>query len=222
MTLSYLSDTWHFYKTHFLKICYIFLPYILLTELTYALQGTITDEERFMTLSGLLVFLFNAVLFPLCQGALIVYLSSVMAGDTLSPLNAYRISRRFLVSMVAIYLIVYTLSGLAFALLIIPGLIVWIKFSFADFYCVLENAKARTAVAKSWRETKSSFWLLAKGQFLIMLVTVMPSLVLVKFYNPDTVAGAVMSFLLSIFVWLVYPLSTIYAFRIFCAQRADV
>ncbi|MGY0216355.1 hypothetical protein ACWJJH_03080 [Endozoicomonadaceae bacterium StTr2] len=222
MTLQYLSDSWHFYKANFLKILSIFLPYFLLTELISAVQGKITPEEQLLTLSGILVFLFSAVLFQLCQGALIAYLSSAVSGETLSPINAFRISRRFLVSMIAIYLIIYTLSGIAFAFLIIPGLIVWIKFAFSEFYCILENSKAVESVKKSWPATKPCFWLLVKGQFLIMLVTMAPAIALINFDIADTVTGSIINFLVGIYFWLAFPMSTIYAFRLFCTQRAGL
>jgi len=80
---------------------------------------------------------------------------------------------RFAVSRVHSILWISLLTSLAalvgFILLVIPGIIVLVRFAFGSTILVVERRKGRKALGRSWRLAKGRFWRLL-GAFLLAFI----------------------------------------------------
>jgi hypothetical protein len=83
-------------------------------------------------------------------------------------------SYRFALTRIGPVLLVVVLTFLAvlggFILLIIPGIIFHIRFLFGPAVVVVEDARGRQAMRRSWRLAKGSFWKLLGTVFLASIL----------------------------------------------------
>jgi len=82
---------------------------------------------------------------------------------------------RFARSKIGSILLISILTGLAvfggFILLVIPGIIFFVRFAFANAAMVVEDERGREAMGRSWRLAKGHFWRLFGTLFLITIIT---------------------------------------------------
>lgn len=89
---------------------------------------------------------------------------------------------RFAVSRIHSILWISILSALAlalgFLLLIVPGLIVLVRFFFGSTVLVVEGKKGSSALGRSWRLAKGHFWKIAGTYVLALIMAVILSYIL--------------------------------------------
>jgi uncharacterized protein UPF0259 len=106
-----------------------------------------------------------------------------------------------------------------FILLIIPGVIFTIRYSFSEFELLLNQSKPLDAMRNSWDTTKDYMWIIFGGYAVITIVLFVPYYLVESLFDES-----------SIFYWVIYTLSnitysvlsvlyTIFAFRIYEFSR---
>ncbi len=218
MAFDYLRQTLFFFRQHLLVLAAIQLPFLIALALGQSalLDGIAPDDSNAQLRVGLASAL-DLALLPFYWGATIFYLQSVIDD---APLPATAAILKSL-SCWGRLLLTYVLNALAVALglmmLILPGVYFGVRFSFADYICVLEGKRPVEAMRQSWDNSADYFWLLLQGLALLMGLLLLAKLAISRvFEGSDLLLRAAMVLLDFLGV-----LITIYGFRIYCVMRAD-
>ncbi len=104
---------------------------------------------------------------------------------------------------------------------VIPGLVLMARFSYGEFYCLLENSNWQDAISNSWEQTKSKQWLLISGILVIYLGAGLPILGMEYLLAQLGLSSIILTFVFEI-VWALLPsLVTIFIFRIYMLSKHD-
>lgn len=216
MTFEYLRQSLFFFRRHLLPIASIQMPFLLtLGLLDFGIRSGIDPEMEQVPGSLMFLGLIEVLLIPLYWGATIFYMQSVLDG---SPLRALTAISMGLSSWVRL-LFTYLLNGLAIIigliLFIVPGVYVGIRFSFADYICVLEGKSPMSSLKLSWGETDGYFWVLLQGFALIFVLLFALQVVALQLLGNTSLLAT----LVSIVINFGSALITIFGFRVFSVMR---
>lgn len=163
--LPILRDAWYFYRSHLLPIALLCLPLLALEALTrHGLSNWLwtTPSPAYDIIVGLMFS-------PLYGAALILYLGSRSAG-------AYPGTSELLGRALQLWPMYALLTGLSalllmcgLALLVIPGVWLMVRISFAEFLLVLHGRPPLEALRESFRLTEGHFWPILLCMLCVML-----------------------------------------------------
>lgn len=91
-------------------------------------------------------------------------------GEPVSVGSTYRFALPKIPAVLWISIIVALATMLGFILLVIPGIIVMVRTSFAWIALVVEGTRGTKAVRRSWRLSKGNFWRVLATLFLATLI----------------------------------------------------
>ena len=208
-----LKESLFFFKTNLRSICAVVLPFIIPLEIFYGICDALNqgDNDSILWLaSGV-----GAVFTPIYQGALILYLASILKDENLSVKTCYQQALVFWLPLMVIYILSSLAMAAGFLLLIIPGLIVMGRLAFAEFYCMLHNKTGYESLLASWENSKKELWQLVGGLLLIPLAIIIPLVLLEHFLDVLGLTGPVFTFVSGVISSVLYTLSTIFVFRIY-------
>lgn len=182
MFLRFLDESWSFFSDHFAIIAWIILPWVVPLEIA----ATIFEYFVFSRdVSLLVMFLPSLVLLALSliwSAALIFYIASVASFEPVSVQESWRLGIRHWMPMIMLSVMVYLLMGIGLMLLIIPGIIVGTKLSFAYFELLLNQENPFVSMQLSWRKTRGYFGLIfAAGLIFVVCVWVVYGLLALAF-----------------------------------------
>ena len=124
----------------------------------YSTDAVPADVEGTLIASGVLALIQLLVVQPFLTAAVAKASADVYLGHTVVVGSTFR----FAVSRIHSILWISILSGLAallgFLLLIVPGIIVLVRYYFGSTVLVVEGKKGSKALGRSWRLAKGSFW----------------------------------------------------------------
>lgn len=167
-----ISDAVQFYTSHLVQIAALCLPWLLAAALVqYGIIAAGQESEGAAPLF-LVAWTFDLLIYPIYTGALILLMAKRAQRE--QPANreltaaAIKIWQPFFM----LHIIGSGLKALGFMLLIIPGIYILVRLSFAEFYLMLEGLKPLEAIQKSFETTRPYFGpiLLLKAMFVIPLV----------------------------------------------------
>ncbi len=113
------------------------------------------------------------------------------------------------VQLVLLAFIADVLLIAGFILLIIPGIYLLVRFSFAYYALMIEQRSAFDSLSRSWQLTQGHWWKLFWALLVLFLAIFIPALiVLIIFALIDPggadIGGALIALLVSPFVWVYY------------------
>ena len=208
-----LTDTWNFFKFNLIGICMVIMPFIIPIDIIYTALEFTYEEGNESTYW--LASLAGMAIYPIYQGAMILYIASVITGEYLNPKQYYRLALRFWLPLMILYVISSVAMTLGLLLLIFPGLIVLSRISFAEFYCILHNKSGLDAFSESWKETEKDQWLLLKGIIALYIVITLPIVGAEYILETIEIWNPVFSFVSGVVSSLLAPLLTIFSFRVY-------
>ena len=110
-------------------------------------------------------------------------------------------------------IIITVVSG--FILLIVPGIILIIRYAFSEFDLLLNKNKPLNALKNSWSETKEYMWVIFGGYVIITFALVVPYYLIAAIFEGSSISYWVLYTLLNIAYSVLAVLYTIFAFRIY-------
>ncbi len=134
-----LSNTWTLFRENVVPISIIVLsitiPAAILEEVIQNLFATDSSDIRDL----LIPFLIDMAVYPIYSVAIIFFIATVVSGEKIGTSTLLKLGVRFWLP----YTILSILFGLVvmtgFILLIVPGVILLIRWSFASFVHILEQ-----------------------------------------------------------------------------------
>jgi len=169
--INSIRDSLRLYLNNFVMLASIALPFLVLIELfeAYYIATYLTTPFMLDDLTPLLIS--NLTIKPFYNIAIIFYISSVISSQSLSITQVWLMSVKFWPIYFLLYVFTNILIGTGLMFYVIPGLFLFIRFSFADFHLLLDKQSPITSIKSSYTNTRKHFLLLSAG-FLIFGVVI--------------------------------------------------
>lgn len=149
-----LRDAWFFFSRNFSALLLLCFPLILLESVVGYFMQQSMGKEMPMVYLLILGLMFS----PLYKGALILFLGSRSEGAY--PSHGQILSRAL--SLWPAYALLTALSAMlilcGLSLLILPGIWLMIKITFADYLLLLQGRAPMPALRESFVMTEGQFW----------------------------------------------------------------
>ena len=144
-----IADAFFFFRSHFVQISTLCLPWLLAVALVDVLITATSDPSQGIGPLYMLAWMFNLLIYPIYTAALILLMAK--RAQLEQPENkalvasAIKIWQPFFV----VHIIGAGLTAVGLMFLVLPGIYVAVRLSFAEFYLVLEDVKPLDAIQKS-------------------------------------------------------------------------
>jgi hypothetical protein len=162
---------------------------------TRTLPGPLTEEPAFPTEDLLGGFIASAIITvitllfinPFLTAAVARAASNIYLGDSVAVGSTYRFALTKIHSILWISLLTLLAGLLGFILLVIPGIIAFVRLTFGSTVLVVEGLKGSKALGRSWRLAKGHFWRLFG---VLLLANIMAGVVASILAIPGSLAGS--------------------------------
>ena len=220
MALTYLKQTWFFFRMNLAAIMKIQLPFIILLNIIGSIVlGSVDSEQPQVNTSVLMLSMASLLFLPLYWGATIAYLDSVVNDRPLTAFQALQLS----LSRWGSLFLTYFISGAGIVIglmcLIAPGIFLTVRWAFADYHCMLEKSSATEALRDSWDTTKDYFWDLLTGLVSLFVLITGSNLMVTWFFSSLGIDSFLLRSVQDIVFGFLNCLFMIYGFRVFCVMR---
>lgn len=212
--LPFIADAWRFFKKNLVSIFALIMPLVMSVSIFSTVITYYARDVKHIEYFAMLPYMLT---FPIYQCAFILYMSSAISGEILQRKQYYQLALKLWFPIVGLYIIatIAILTGLL--LLIVPALIVMIRISFSEFYCILYRKSPVDALRLSWNATKEYQGIIFSGFIIIWLVTNIPFWLIKRIFysmdlwNPITIAlchaaESLFGILLTIFNFRIFTL----------------
>lgn len=184
------------WKTLMLIVAIVLVPVSFIGAFaTRTLPGPFTEaplpapDEFFGPFIAGLIITGITVLFvnPFLTAAVARAASNIYLGEAVAVGPTYRFAVTKVHSILWISLLSLLAALLGLILLVIPGIIVFVRLSFASTVLVVERKKGRKALGRSWNLAKGHFWRLFGA---LLLANIMAGVIASILAIPGSLAGA--------------------------------
>lgn len=220
MAFTYLKQTWFFFRMNLTAIMKIQLPFIIILNIIGTIVlSSLDGEQQGIDPSVMMLSLVSLLFLPLYWGATIAYLDSVVQDRPLTAFQALQLSLSRWGSLFLTYFISGAGIVLGLMMFIIPGLYLTVRWSFADYHCMLEKSSPLEAMKDSWETTREYFWDLLTGLACLFVLITGANLTVSWLFSTIGIDSLVVRSLQDIFFGFLNCLFMIYGFRVFCVMR---
>lgn len=213
-SLNMIADAWRFFKNNLVVTITLIMPLVIPVSIFFALTTYYARDVKYVEILGMIPYVLT---FPIYQCAFILYMSTVITGQALPIKQYYLQAIRLWFPLVGLYIIATIAVLTGFILLVVPALIVMIRLSFSEFYCIFYKKSPIEAFILSWKATKEYQGIIFTGIIVIWLATNIPLWLIKRFFysmelwNPLTItlyhaAQSLLALLLTIFNFRIFTL----------------
>lgn len=214
-TNIYLQDSWRFLKANLFSISFIILGITLPIDILFLITEAPESAEE-VSSAYYFIMVLSFVTYPIYQGALILFISSVIEGDkTHSVLQLYKLALKYWLPLFTLYLIVFTAILTGLLLFILPGLIVMSRCAFSEFICILNQAEPMKSFSDSWKMTEERQWSILAGYAFIFIGIFIPIYTIGYFFHIMNIWNPLIEITLNSIAMVLLSLITIFAFRVY-------
>ena len=215
-----ISDAVHFFMFHWSQIAKLCLPWLLAAALVeFGIASAVQDSENAAPLL-LVAWTFNLLIYPIYTGALIIFMAKRAQREQPENRELTAAAIKIWQPLFMVHIIGSGMTALGLMLLIVPGIYVLVRLSFAEFHLVLEGLKPLEAIQKSFQTTRPYF-----GLILLLLVMFMAPLVLLTFSLGSWLNDLNVSPVLNIFLSTLIAYLTLFVdvviFRVYMSSRQE-
>jgi hypothetical protein len=210
-----LADSLRFFRNHLFFILAIVVPVVFPIELFRAgLAGPLAGAEESI-LSQWLPLLIGLLAYPIYAAGVIFFIASVISGKRLTVGSSWFLGLRFWSPFLVLSLLLGIATGLGLLLFLVPGVIVLVRFSFAEFDLLLKGRSPPDALRRSWDETRPYFWLILGGYLVIFAAFYVPYFGLVYILDDLNVELGIFEVVLDTLYAVLNVLFSIFRFRVY-------
>jgi hypothetical protein len=213
-TFTFISDSWRFFKSHLAELASVTMPILIPISIFFALITYYFQDIQHIKYFAKIPYI---LVLPLYQCVLILFIASAISGEALPKRQYYQLALRLWIPLAGLYIITTAAFITGLILLVIPALIIMVRTSFSEFYCILHKKPPIEALKLSWKSTREYQGIIFSGFIIIWLITNIPFYVVKKLFssmelwNPISIslyhiAESFFSILLTIFYFRVFTL----------------
>ncbi|WP_111494044.1 hypothetical protein [Marinobacter bohaiensis] len=219
MLKTALHDTWVFFKRHYVALALIILPIVIPIDLFHALYNSMLASDTFVLSEQALPLIVAFAAYPVYAVAVVFYIHGVIHGEPKDTRTLWQLGLKYWVPFAVLSAILGAAVVAGLILMVIPAIIVAIKYAFAEFDLLLDGDKPLDALKNSWGQTAGYFWILLGGFALISLAIYTPYYIIGSLVIGHEPLYTLVSTVLSMAFSVLSSLYTIFAFRIYDFAR---
>lgn len=210
-----MKDSLNFFRNNIYFISAIIIPIAAPIDTAVNFIEYLQIDKELSLSENLVSILVRLLTYPIYAIGVIFYISGVISAKKYSVKELwwlgfrYWLTYTFLITLVSILVI----GGLF--ILIFPGVLFAIRYSFSEIYLLLEKSKPLDAMKKSWNETRDYFWLLLKGYLLIALAINIPDYLLNQLIGEGNLFQLILSCILGIIHSILNVFYMAFTFRVY-------
>ncbi|MDQ2075136.1 hypothetical protein [Marinimicrobium sp. ABcell2] len=210
-----ITDSWIFFKRHFVMLAVLMVPVLVPMQMVLALYVSPDVEQGVSLGNTFLMTLIGFVFYSLYMPAVIFYMASVVTGERRSIAELYQLALRWWIPFFVLLMLVMLSAAAGFLALIVPGIIIALKLVFAEFDMLLNGSKPVAAMKASWRLTKTCKGTLFGGYVIITLCIYVPFAIVSFILGLYQVTHWGVEAFLSMLASVCNVFYTIFAFRVY-------
>jgi len=215
MLKTLLYDSWIFYINNFRSILVIILPIVIPTEILIGIYSYYFVTEEYLFSEQIFPLTIGLITYPVYTLGVILFIASKTTGIKMNLKTLFELELIYWKPYIIIYALV-TIAGFAgLFLLIIPGIIVAVRFAFSEFHFIFDKLKPIDAMKISWNSTKGYRWAIFWGYLLISFVICTPSYLFSDFHYQTNLYSITFNTLLNILYSVLGMFYTIFAFHVY-------
>ncbi|MEH6502385.1 MAG: hypothetical protein V7682_00640 [Cycloclasticus sp.] len=216
-----LMDSWSFFKDHAVAISTIILPIVVPIDILTALYSYFLTSEAFVFTEQIIPMTINIIAYPIYAVGVIFYIASIISGETLDTKSLWKLGAKFWLPYMVLFIIVLVTVMFGFMLLVIPGIILFIRYAFSEFELLLNQSKPLDAMRNSWDTTKEYMWVILGGYAVITTALYVPIYLTSSLFEDSSISYWVLDTILSIAYSVLSVLYTIFAFRVYVFAKSQ-
>ena len=217
----FLSETWSFFADHASLLLWITLPIVIPVEVfDFAFRHFfLTADSSFLVslIPGVMYFL----TYPIYAAALILYIAAAVGGQPINVISSWKMGLNFWAPFLALMVLITIAVFFGFLLLIIPGLIVAIRLSFATFELVLNGKTPVSSLEDSWKSTRGHAWMLFLGGIVIFGAFYVPYFIFSSLFDQPGMAFWLFASASNVVLAVVGIVYTIFVFRVYYFVKTE-
>lgn len=223
MLIQLLTDSWSFFKTHIVAISIIILPIVVPIDIFTALYEYFFTGEEYVFSDYVIPMTIGFIAYPIYSVAVIFYMSSIISGEYLDTKSLWTLGLKFWMPYMILTLLITLALMAGFILLVIPGIILAVRYSFAEFDLLFNRSNPIDSLTNSWNATREYRWVLFGGLLVITIALLLPYYFIHYLFDEPSIFYFVVDEVLNIAYSVLYALYTIFAFRVyeFAKSQAD-
>ena len=211
-----LMDSWSFFKNHTVAISIIIFPIVVpISILTALYMYFLTTSDEFLFTEQLPPMLIGIIVHPIYAVAVVFYIASVVSGESIETKTAWKLGVKFWLPYVILSILIGFAVVFGLIFLIIPGIIIAIRYAFSEFDLLLNKSRPLDAMRNSWSATKEYTWVILGGYTVITLVLYVPYYLMASLFDESSISSLVLNTVSNIVYSVLGVLYTIFAFRVY-------
>jgi hypothetical protein len=208
---TFLRDSFQFLWDHLRQIALIILPISIPASLLSTASEEWVKEDAGGAVS-MLPMLIDAMVAPLYEAALILFVARTIQGERLDTLTSWRLALPLWLPLLALYILVGLAVGAGLILLIVPGVIIGARLVFAEFELVLEKRPVGEALSRSWAASKPYVWTIILGYLLLLFLILGSSYLVAMILDTES---AIVGVLVGACYSVLGAVTTVFVYRVY-------
>ena len=220
MLKEHLQDTWIFFKLHYLALSAIILPIVVPADiLVYVYHHFIRGSEG--RLVDLVPFTFKLIINPFYSVGVVFYIFYIIKGEKIDTKTAWMLGVKYWAPFFLLTILMGTITLAGLMMLIIPGLIFAVRFSFSEFDLLLENTTPMDALKNSWQMTRPVMAELFAGFAVISAILFLPYFLFLSVLDVESALFKIFDITTTIVYSVLEVFFTVFAFRVYDHAREE-
>lgn len=210
-----LIDSWAFFKNHIVAISAIVLPIVVPIEIFTALYQYFATSEEFVLSEQIFPISLWLLSYPVYAVGIVFYMASIVSGEMCDTRTLWRLGLKFWMPYIVLTTIIMISVLFGFILLIVPGILLVVRYAFSEFDLLLNQSKPLDAMKNSFASTKEYMWAILGGYVVITIVLYTPLHLISSLFDESSISYFVFDAVTSVAYSVLEILYTIFAFRIY-------
>ena len=215
MLKRFLMDSWSFFVNHAMALSMIILPIVVPIDVFTTLYQYFLASEEFVFSEQVILMAIGFIAYPLYAVGVVFYIASNISGEALATKALWKLGAKFWLPFLVMSILIGFSLMFGLVLLIVPGIILLIRYAFSEFDLLLNKSKPLDAMKNSWDATKEHMWIIFGGYAVITLFLYVPYYFANLIFDESGISYLVLETVLNIVYSVLGVLYTIFAFRVY-------
>lgn len=216
-----LQDSWFFFKNHAIALSIIILPIVVPVEIISVLYQELIAGEEFSWSDQIIPMLISFVAYPVYSVAVIFYIVSAISGERIDTKTLWQLGIKFWLPYFILTAIITVAIIFGLVLLLVPGIILAVRYSFAEFDLLLNKSSPLDAMKSSWNLSKEYMWVILGGLTVITIVLYGPFYLVSVLFDDSSTAFKVFTSVSNMIFAVFYAMYTIFTYRVYELAKAQ-